>query len=67
MKPESQHMNQSLLFNIQKNLGTESLGVSVLKALDPGHVWLCECVAPCVPRGKLDVQQRTGSPAFRKP
>ena len=35
----------------------------VLEALNLAHVWVC---ASRVPRGKPDVQQRTGSPAFRK-
>lgn len=35
----------------------------VLEALNLAHVWVCESR---VPRGKPDVQQRTGSPAFRK-
>ena len=65
MKPESQHRNQGLIFGVQKNLGTELLAASwVLQALNLAHVWVC---ANRVPRGKLDVPQRTGSPAFRKP
>lgn len=71
VKPKSQHMNQSLLFSVQKNLRTESLTSRASGAADfgprPPKCGDVGAVAKRAPRGKPDVQQRTGDPAFRKP